>query len=195
MHGIGQLLMLRSLRPVERKPPKLAVVLLDMNYPKDTIKPLKGSTEESIARHCELLREARRMHIPVAVVEDARVVLSTYGEIKKAAGPDGVHMMKWEYSAFHTELFLDFLGRTQANTLVLAGYELNTCLRATADDALRLGYGLMTSPELLLHHTLGEFAAREAIRKGAAFYRGRTDHYATTAKLLAAMGRLADGRN
>ena len=191
MKHLGELLMPRSLhRPMERKPPKLAVVLVDMNYPKDDIKPLRGTTEESISRHCKLLETARRLSIPIVLMEDAHVVLSTYKEIKAAAGQGVTHLMKWEYSAFKTELFLDFLDRTKANTLVLIGYEMNICLRGTADDALRLGYGLMTSPELLLYRTLGKYGTPEMVKNGAAFYRKETDHYRTTEKLLSAMERI-----
>lgn len=191
MNHLNQLLMLRAMhKKVERKPPKLAVVLVDMNYPKEDIKPLRGTTEESISHHCKLLETARRLGIPIVLMEDAHVVLSTYKEIRTAAGQNATHLMKWEYSAFKTELFLDFLDRTKANTLVLMGYEINICLRGTADDALRLGYGLMTSPELLLYHTLGKYGTPDMVKNGASFYRKETDHYRTTEKLIAAMERI-----
>lgn len=192
MKHSGELLMLRALhRQAERKPPKLAVVLVDMNYPKEDMKPLRGTADDSIRIQCEILLASRRLGIPRTLLEDARVVRSTYREIKDAAGTGAQRFMKWDNSGFRGGHLQEFLESEGANTLVLMGYEMGICVRETAEDALRLGYGIITSAETLLYCNGGKHRELKTLGEGVAFYRRNSAYYGSGAEIIAAMERIA----
>jgi len=190
MQHVYQLLALRAMhKQVEQKPPRLAVVLVDMNYPKEDINPVRGTLEECIALQCRLLEAARRLGMPRAILREGYVVSPTFDALVAAAGPDAECVLKWEHTAFGSAQFVEFLDRGGINTLVLAGYELNTCLYKTAYDARRFGYAFMTAEDIILHHTMGEMAMQGKIEEGIGFYRKNGECYRTAKELMAVMER------
>jgi hypothetical protein len=183
-------------RPQARKdrvPHSFAIVIVDMQCrPNECNMAYRhGSFDDGIGRLCHLLKLARKFDIPVILVESeesgkrtlapilARIPFRTKAVIKGGT----------VYSAFGEPSFQPLLTDLGIKTLVLCGYHRDVCVRATANDALALGYSLITSDHLMFGSG-GDLLFH--IYRGLPpwhFYRQKTEYYDTFRGVLAAIGQ------
>ncbi|MFH0884104.1 MAG: isochorismatase family protein [Candidatus Micrarchaeota archaeon] len=134
-----------------RKPPKLAMVVVDMQEAcRDKLGYASGSVEEGIWRTSRVIQAVRKMGRPVILVtyESTPKVIR---EISEAAGTDSPHFTKTLQSAFTVAPFLRFLEDSLTDALIVAGWVKGICIRDTMLDAIWAGYEVISSDEILFH--------------------------------------------
>ena len=105
-----------------------------------------GTVVSGLRRIEDLARACRSSGIPIILV-NGFLYKEPMDEMVMAAGPDSRRIIKPGLSAFtnpKTDLLLSSMGTT---SLILAGWVRHLCVKATASDALKMGYGLLLSDE------------------------------------------------
>lgn len=131
---------------------KTALLLIDMQYGFYERGKTTGTEglETLVQNQIALLREAVEAKIPVAILQyngfketDSRLleVLEKYGNVAK--------IQKSSDSGFTSPELNVQLQKWQAKTLIVAGVNGCCCVYSTVADGLRMGYKVVTSPEIV----------------------------------------------
>lgn len=108
-----------------------------------------GPLQEGILRVCNLLQYANSRGVQNILIEYADISKPTIPGVISAAGPDLVVFRKTSPSAFSDPVFVDFLRRIEATTLVVGGFNRTACVLQTIKDAIGAGYQVFTSDQLM----------------------------------------------
>ncbi len=130
---------------------KTAMVVIDMaTEDRHKIAWGRGCATEGIMRLASVIRTARGAGIrPIMVVCDNRPTLLP--ELAAAAGPDAPLFRKSLMSAFSLADFSRYLESLRLDSLIVVGWVSHLCVRDTAIDAMREGYRVFISDDLLFY--------------------------------------------
>ncbi len=126
-----------------------AVLLVDMQT--DFVRLLrKGSLNKLLPNQIAVIRQCAAFDIPVVVLEYEKcgiTIPKLMREVKKV--PRFVSVTKKLDSGFSKKELSVQLMRWKCRKLLLTGINAEFCVLSTATDALRSGYSIVTSPQLI----------------------------------------------
>ncbi len=131
---------------------KAAMVVVDMaEGDRRKISWARGCAEEGIILLSTTLRSAAELGIPAVFVADEGhgAILRELSE----AAPGAPCFRKSLMSAFSSADFRRHLDMLNPDILVVAGWVSHLCVRDTATDAIREGFRVFTSGDLLFHRS------------------------------------------
>lgn len=171
------------------RPNNFAVVVIDMYEDFRTNMYCAAETRDrhntdSVVR---LIREARAMCLPIFFFREPGYQIMP--QFVDACGEMPLVLEKKSLSSFGP-LFTDvsfehMLTTLGVDALVMAGFNMNCCVRFTAEDALKKGYLILTAQELLF----GTNAIKDShiLEAMLLFYQLKTEYYFRLEELLAAI--------
>lgn len=187
----------REPRPADAKPPKFGMVVVDMPSQADMqfLSYRHGSLQDGISRICSLIRLCERCSIPCIAVgcdssEYPSVPLRLFTNALPLPKPDG------EYSVLENPDVGTSLRARGVDTIAVCGYDRSTCVMWSARHALRLGYSVATSDQLMFgpayldehFNLIGERRVEGEARWDLRwFYRRKTRYFETAEALASAM--------
>ena len=152
----------------------------------------EGSVKYGIERIGVLLKEAKRMGIPRILIQPKKSYgspLPLISSLVKDAGTDALCITKRAPSGFTSTEFRKNLESERIETLVIGGFNRVCCVRATVKGALKKGYLVMTSDQIMFGHRFFDSLddGRIEIEKSIDFFRKHTQYYDTLEGLLTAL--------
>lgn len=180
MNFIRNLVAPKTAKPAEVHRKEFGIVIVDMQQDVKAGFTHKESVEAGICKMSRLLSYAREFGIPRVFVtmespkkpwEDDRIIRP----LAEAAGKDAKILEKSMFSAFSNPELSEFLRQNRIRTIVLGGYNMDVCVKATAKDAIGQ-YNVMTSDDILFGSV---FAPLMTAHATISFYRKNTEFYSS----------------
>ncbi len=141
-----------------------------------------GPLSEGIARAASVISSAQSSGIPVILVS-GKVHRDIFPEISEAAGADAIRLYKKTLDAFKEPDLETILGAYDIDTIVVGGWIRHICVMATTAEALKRGFSVMTSDEILFGNR--EMANLAARRMCLEYYRKNCRLFETVGELNA----------
>jgi nicotinamidase-related amidase len=145
-----------------------------------------GPLCEGISRASSVISSARSSGIPVILVS-GKVTRDVFPEISEAAGTDAIRIYKKTMDAFKEPDLETILGAYDVDTIAMGGWIRHLCVMATTAEALKRGFSVMTSDEILFGNR--ETANLAARRMCLEYYRKNCSLFDSSADLIAGMER------
>jgi nicotinamidase-related amidase len=138
-----------------------------------------GPLGEGIAKTASVISSARSTGIPIILVS-GKVCRDVFPEISEAAGNAAIRIFKKTMDAFKEPDLETILGAYDVDTIAIGGWIRHICVMATASEALKRGYSVMTSDEILFgNREMANLAARrmclEYYRKNCRLFESAND--------------------
>lgn len=153
---------------------KMAVVIVDMQ--ESFVSRVWEDEKESVIGHqVMLIRACAERDIPVVILEytgDGETIRVLMTEIEKV--PTTRKVVKYSNCGFYLTNLNTILVELGVRILVFTGINASFCVASTANSALRLGYKIATSEDLIADgrsHALGK--SREWYRRNGLFFESR----------------------
>ncbi len=141
-----------------------------------------GPLSEGIAKTASVI--SRASGIPVILVS-GKVYREIFPEISEAAGTDAIRLYKKTLDAFKEPDLETILGAYDIDAIAIGGWIRHICVMATAAEALKRGFSVMTSDEILFGNR--ETANLAARRMCLEYYRKNCTLFDTSSDLADAM--------
>lgn len=143
-----------------------------------------GPLSEGIAKTASVISRARESGIPVILVS-GKVYRDVFPEVSEAAGSGALRIYKKTLDAFKEPDLETILGAYDVDTLIIGGWIRHICVMATAAEALKRGFSVMTSDEILFGNR--ETANLAARRMCLEYYRKNCTLFDSSADLIEGM--------
>ena len=127
----------------------LALVIIDMQGP-FTNQVEKTTIDMIISNQKELISTCKAKQIPVILVEYYAHGETTKEITKILPGSVTRTFQKKENSAFSSSSFVSFLEKKKIKNLIISGLFGNACILATSLDAIKKGYKIITTEDLVV---------------------------------------------
>lgn len=175
------------IRPAQPSAPhQIATIIVDVQEgAKEVLTYSYGTVEEGIMRIAKLIATARKSGSLVVLVKNeslGRVLEPIAG----AAGTDALVIPKRYWDSFRGTDLAEILFGRRIVMGVVGGFNRVACVLHTAETAVRLGFRVATSDEIMFGHAMWDHI-RSDRRMARSFYAGRTDNYRTADELAASV--------
>jgi hypothetical protein len=144
------------------------------------IKSVNGSLKSGIEAVCRLLKFLKDKKIPICIAELETIPSMTNTLVCDIAGNAKV-IRKNKLSTFEGTDFDEFLEDNGVDTLIVGGFNMIACVRATVNDARARGYEVWSSPNILFSSNirLDDLKTRLRANEQLQFYRDNTSCFET----------------
>ena len=166
-------------------PFKRLVVVVDMQTLPPSATSFHGPVSRGINRINHLLRVAQEMKIPSVFVEPLPIVIPQHPQIWDSTAQ---FFRRTSFNLLDNSDFAAFLQSNQLREIVLCGYSRRFAIAATARDAIKRGYKVITSDQILFGDgLLEELAAFRDLLSLRRLFVDNGHYFRSTSKLMASL--------